>query len=186
MIKRVALTVTTAGLTALGLAVPMSTLAHASTPAHAPTVMRPQNNFPPRQPVNLYNEGFPSDCARIDANGVLIVGSGDCTTFTYNSLDTTLVEGTSINGGSCLWFDFSHFDAYDIGPCGNGSNEREQWRSSSSNAWSQWWTVYNLTHGALTMWADGTGVNNPLFPAGQNGTSPFSHWQTACNTCSPP
>jgi hypothetical protein len=175
MIKRIALTFATAGLTALGFAGPMSTAAHASTPAHAPTAVHPQIRWPVDETFNLINENWSGDCARIDSSGLLIIGSGDCVNWEYgSSTDELIDENNGSNQGKCL---YSTASAYDLGTC-NASNDNDVWHASSTNNWSQVWTGYNFSQGE-SMWADGTGTSDPLYPGPQNGTSYYDHWEVS-------
>lgn len=176
MIKRIAISLVTTGLTALVFAAPASTAAHAAAD-------RPQNGIP-LENFNLYNEDYSGDCARIDASGLLIIGSGDCTKFLGDS--NGLIYDETVGGSSppCLYYNADK-DAYDLHGC-NASATSDHWLSTGATGWTQWYTVYNSQHGDQSMWADGTGTNNPLYAGAMNGSALNDHWQAVPAGSPPP
>jgi hypothetical protein len=175
MIKRIAVALATAGLAALAFAAGASTAAQAAAD-------RPLNGIP-TSGFNLYNEDFSGDCARIDGSGLLILGSGDCTTF-EGSDGLIMDESTGEATAPCLYYNADK-DAYDLDGC-DASVTSDSWVSTGATGWTQWYTVYNDKHGGDSMWADGTGVNNPCYAGAMNGSALPDHWQAVPAGSSPP
>ena len=168
MIKRILVALPTVALSALALAAPASTAAHAATDS-------PQNGIP-TSAFHLKNENWPNDCARIDGAGALIIGSGDCTTFTSS-------DGEIKTAGECLYYDKTgardgDANSYDLSSCGSSAVPSDSWLSTGQTGWTQWYTVYNDENGGESMWADGTGTSYWLYAQGMNGTSDLDHWES--------
>jgi hypothetical protein len=128
------------------------------------------NDFPSGE-FNFYNAYHPSDCARIDGSGYLIIGSGDCDIFEYTVYDQLY----DVTDSQCVYRDPTVGLDYDLGSC-DVHNAYDAWESLTSHTYSEWTTVYDNEYG-YCLWENGTGVNYPLFAGGCDGSNDGDRWE---------
>lgn len=136
--------------------------AAAADSAGVPARIRPLNQWD-GEPQFFYNVGWPSNCARMDGAGVLIIGTGDCTAFLGYNVGGSNYE-IRYEPGGCLAYNAgtTHFD---IATCNSAAPSMLYQTPYPSHQFSEWVNEYS----SFCPWADGTGVDNPIYGSSCSG-----------------
>ena len=185
----VALTVTALAAAPAFAATSSAISAHpAVAPAHgiAPKPIKPIKPIKPMNqlpvgPSTLHVQAFGSDCARIDGQGALIVGTGDCTVFEVNAFLQLVEVVNNQPTNNCLFYNHDGLmgdmmpNTYDLLPC-TTSGAAGAWESLSNNNYSETTDQFNASRG-WCLWETGTGTSHPAMAKQCDGSSSGDRWQ---------